>query len=49
MVLAMTGGVWTVPHFATDVQEYSHAVVPHGATFGACTTTFQTGVQSGQV
>ena len=49
MVLGMTGGVWTAPHFDMDVQEYSNAMVAHGATCGACTTTSQTRVQSGQV
>jgi hypothetical protein len=49
MVLGMTGGAWTEPYFGMDVHEYSHATAPHGATCGACTTTFQTGVHSEQV
>ena len=31
------------------VHKYSYAMVSHGATCGACTTTFKTGVQSEQV
>jgi hypothetical protein len=49
MVLGMTGGVWTAPYFDTNDHQYSHATALHGATCGACTTTFQTGVQSEQV
>ena len=49
MTLRLTEGVWTAPHSATDVHEYPHAVVSHGATCGAFTTTCQTGVQSEQV
>ena len=49
MGLGMTWGVWTAPHFDMDVQEYPYTMVPHGATCGACMTTFQTGVQSEQV
>ena len=49
MTLGMTGGLWTAPYSATDVHEYPHAVVPHGATCGACTASFHTGVQSEQV
>jgi len=40
MVLGMTGGVWTTPYFAMNVHQYYYATAPHGATCGACTTTF---------
>ena len=34
---------------AMHVHKYANAMVPHGATCGACTTTFKTWVQSEQV